>query len=91
MSTLTSKLNGRCIITTQSSTVGRLTAVSTKVWFCHDINSQHATSSTESDGIVVYPSVGVATHGVASCNSAGEGGGVSNHNSCESRCDLYLR
>ena len=38
----------------------------------------------------MYPSVGVATHGVASCDSAGEGGGVSNHNPCESRCDLYL-
>ena len=39
----------------------------------------------------MYPSVGVAAHGVASCDSAGEGCGVSNHNPRESRCDLYLR
>ena len=38
----------------------------------------------------MYPSVGVAAHGVASCDSAGEGGGVSNHNPGESHCDLYL-
>ena len=39
----------------------------------------------------MYPSVGVAAHGVASCDNAGEGGGVSNHNPRESPCDLYLR
>ena len=38
----------------------------------------------------MHPSVGVAAHGVASGDSAGEGGGVSNHNSRESRCDLHL-
>ena len=38
----------------------------------------------------MHPSVGVAAHGVASGDSAGEGGGVSHHNPCESRCDLHL-
>ena len=38
----------------------------------------------------MHPSVGVAAHGVASGDSAGEGGGVSHHNPRESRCDLYL-
>ena len=38
----------------------------------------------------MHPSVGVAAHGVASGDSAGEGGGVSHHNPRESRCDLHL-
>ena len=38
----------------------------------------------------MHPSVGVAAHGNASGDSAGEGGGVSNHNLCESHCDLHL-
>ena len=38
----------------------------------------------------MHPSVGVAAHGVASGDSAGEGGGVSHHNPRESRCYLYL-
>ena len=38
----------------------------------------------------MYPSVGVAAHWVASGDSTGEGGGVSHHNSRESRCDLHL-
>ena len=38
----------------------------------------------------MHPCVGVAAHGVASGDSAGEGGGVSHHNPRESRCDLYL-
>ena len=87
---LTSKLNGSSVTTTQSSRVGHLTAVVTKVRFGHDTDSQHAPSFTrERDGIVVHPSVGVA-HGVASGDSAGEGGGVSHHNPRESRCDLHL-
>ena len=69
--------------------------ISTNIGFHQDVNiqhvsAQHATSFTESDGVVVYPSVGVATHGVASCDSAGEGGEVSNHNPCGSCCDLDL-
>ena len=39
----------------------------------------------------MHPSVGVAAHGVASVNGAGEGGGVSHCNPCESGCDLHLR
>ena len=39
----------------------------------------------------MHPSVGVAAHGDASDDSAGEGGGVSHHNPHESRCDLHLR
>ena len=46
--------------------------------------------SPENDGVVVHPSVGVAAHGVASGDSAGEGGGVSHHNPRESCCDLHL-
>ena len=66
--------------------------VDTKVGFCQDIDSQDATSFTrESDGVVVHPSVGVAAHGVASGDSASEGGGVPHHNSRESCCDLHLR
>ena len=38
----------------------------------------------------MHPSVGVATHGVASGDSAGEGGGISHHNPRESCCDLHL-
>ena len=38
----------------------------------------------------MHPSVGVAAHGVASGDSAGEGGGVPHHNPCESCCDLHL-
>ena len=38
----------------------------------------------------MHPSVSVAAHGVASGDSAGEGGGVSHHNSRESCCDLHL-
>ena len=38
----------------------------------------------------MHPCVGVAAHGVASGDSAGEGGGVSHHNPRESRCDLHL-
>ena len=38
----------------------------------------------------MHPSVDVAAHGVASVDSAGEGGRVSHHNPCESRCDLHL-
>ena len=38
----------------------------------------------------MHPSVGVVAHGVASGDSAGEGGGVSHHNPRESCCDLHL-
>ena len=38
----------------------------------------------------MHPSVGVAAHGVASGDGAGEVGGVSHHNPHESRCDLHL-
>ena len=54
--------------------------VDTNIRFCQDTDSQHVTIFAESDGVVVHPSVGVAAHGVASGDSAGEGGGVSNHN-----------
>ena len=37
----------------------------------------------------MHPCVGIA-HGVASGDSAGEGGEVSHHNPHESRCDLNL-
>ena len=87
---LTSKLNGSSVTTTQSSRVGHLTAVDTNIRFCQDIDSQHVTSFTESDGVVVHPSVGVAAHGDASGDSADEGGGVSHHNPRESCCDLHL-
>ena len=87
---LTSKFNGSSVTTTQSSRIGYLTAVDTNVRFCQDTDSQHVTGFTESNGVIVYPSVGVATHGVASGDSAGEGGGVSHHNSRESHCDLHF-
>ena len=64
--------------------------VDTNIRFCQDTDSQPATSFTESDGVVVHPSVGVPSCGVVSGDSAGEGGGVSHHNPCASRCDLYL-
>ena len=38
----------------------------------------------------MHPSVGVPSCGVASGDSAGEGGGVSDHNPCEICCDLNL-
>ena len=38
----------------------------------------------------MHPSVGIVAHGVASVDNAGEGGGVSHHNPCESCCDLHL-
>ena len=38
----------------------------------------------------MYPCVGIAAHGIAPHDSAGEGGGVSNHNPRESRRDLHL-
>ena len=38
----------------------------------------------------MHPCIGVATHGDASGDSAGEGGGVSHYNPCESCCDLHL-
>ena len=88
---LTSKLNGSSVTATQSSRVGHLTVVDTNIRFCQDTDSQYATSFTESDGVVVHPSVGVAACGVASGDCAGEGGGVSHHNSCESCCDLHHR
>ena len=87
---LTSQFNGSSVTPTQSSRVGHLTAVDTKVGFCQNTDSQHATSFTRNHGVVVHPCVGVAAHGVASSDSAGEGGGVSHHNSRESRCDLHL-
>ena len=88
---LTSKFNDSSVTTTQSSRVGHLTVVDTNIRFCQDTDSQHATSFTrESDGVVVHPSVGVAAHGDASCDSTGEVGGVSHHNPHESRCDLHL-
>ena len=87
---LTSKFNGSSATTTQSSRVVHLTAVNTNIRFCQDTDSQHAASFTERDGVVVYPCVGVAARGVASRDSAGEGGGVSHHNPRESRCDLHF-
>ena len=84
---LTSKFNGSSVTATQSSRVGHLTAVDTNIRFCQDTDSQHAASFIR---VVVYPSVGVATHGVASGDSAGKGGGVSHHNPRESCCDLHL-
>ena len=38
----------------------------------------------------MHPSVSVVAHGNTSGDSAGEGGGVSHHNPCESCCDLHL-
>ena len=38
----------------------------------------------------MHPCVSVAAHGVASGDSAGEGGGVSHHNPCESCCNFHL-
>ena len=38
----------------------------------------------------MHPSVGVAAHGVASGDSAGEVSGVPHHNPRESCCDLHL-
>ena len=87
---LTSKFNDSNVTPTQSSRVGHLTAVETNVRFCQDTDSQHATSFTKSDGVVVHPYVGEAAHRVASGDSAGEVGGVPHPNPCESRCDLHL-
>ena len=78
---LTSKLNGSSVTTIQPSRVVHLTAVDTKIGFCQDTDSQHAASFTESDGVIVYPSVSVAAHWVTSGDSAGEGGGVPHRNS----------
>ena len=87
---LTSMPNGSHFTATQSSRVSHLTAVDTKVGFGQDTNGQHAAIFTERDGVVVHPSVSVTAHGVASVDSAGEGGGVSHCNPCESGCDLHL-
>ena len=87
---LTPKLNGSSVTATQSSRVGHLTAVDTNVRLSQDTDCQHVASFTESDGVIVHPSVGVAVRGVASGDSAGESGGVSHHNPCESCCDLHL-
>ena len=87
---LTSKLNGSSVTPSQVSRVGHLTAVDTNIRFCHDTDCQHVASFTESDGVVVHPSVGIA-HRVTSGDSAGESGGVSHHSPRESCCDLHLR
>ena len=57
---ITSKFDGSSVTPTQSSRVGHLTAVDTKVGFCQDTDSQRVTSFTESDGVVVHPCVGIA-------------------------------
>ena len=87
---LTTKLNGSSVTATQSSRVVHFTAVDTKIRSIQVTDSQHVPSFTRKNhGVVVHPSVGVAAHGVASGDSAGEGGGVSHHNSHESCCDLH--